>query len=272
MSGLPTEESFLKDVAEHKMTILLDQGVYRHLRFAKPSDINAHFELITGPGFLLYRGDMGCYEFERLPDMFNFFRSSELKINPDYWGEKLRSVSCFGEGFEVYDQKAFEDVINETTEDFIANNPEIDADELRQAVKDDVLSQGEFEVEARHAAGGFEFEGEQVFTDFFEHDLTKFTYHYIWCCYAIVWGIMQYDQAKTSVERPSGWYWVRKKDFADQYGIWEPAYWNSKIEKFSSVRFGGVPESEFIVGQELTAPDYNATLKAIADLKVFDNG
>jgi hypothetical protein len=74
------------------------------------------------------------------------------------------------------------------------------------------------------------------------------------------------------VERPSGWYWVRKKDCSDQYGIWEPAYWNSKIEKFSSVSFGGVPESEFIVGQKLTAPDYNATLKAIADLKVFDNG
>jgi hypothetical protein len=34
------------------------------------------------------------------------------------------------------------------------------------------------------------------FSDFWEHDLTEYTYHYIWCCYAIAWGIAEYDKAK----------------------------------------------------------------------------
>ena len=33
MSRQPTEETFLKDVEKHRMTVLLDNGVYRHLRF-----------------------------------------------------------------------------------------------------------------------------------------------------------------------------------------------------------------------------------------------
>jgi hypothetical protein len=72
-------------------------------------------------------------------------------------------------------------------------------------------------------------------------------------------------------KREAGWYWVARKNEESLDG-WSPAYWDPETKHFRSAFFSGVPESEFIVGQELTAPDYNATLKAIADLKVFDNG
>jgi hypothetical protein len=73
-------------------------------------------------------------------------------------------------------------------------------------------------------------------------------------------------------EREAGWYWVKRKDDEDTEENWTPAYWDPKTKHFRSAFFSGVPESEFIVWRKLTAPDYNATLKAIADLMVFDNG
>jgi hypothetical protein len=35
-----------------------------------------------------------------------------------------------------------------------------------------------------------------AFSDFWEHDLTDFTNRYTWCCYALAWGVSQYDKAK----------------------------------------------------------------------------
>jgi hypothetical protein len=71
-----TEEVFLKDVEKHEMKVLLDNGLYRHLRFAATGQYswNQWFEIITWPGKLAYSGDMGTYVFERIEDMFEFFR------------------------------------------------------------------------------------------------------------------------------------------------------------------------------------------------------
>jgi hypothetical protein len=45
-----TEDKFLVDVKAHQMTILRDDGVYRHLRFAKPRTNNQRFDLVTTEG------------------------------------------------------------------------------------------------------------------------------------------------------------------------------------------------------------------------------
>jgi hypothetical protein len=198
-----TEESFLNDISSHKMTVLLNNGLYRHIRFKRPNTGNMYFDLITAPDLLLYRGDMGCYEFERIPDMFEFFRSDresyqkqgkKVPINIGYWGEKLQSVSCFGDGYREYSQELFNEEIEELVQGFLEDNPEVDEEEFREAINDDVLSMGEFECEARHAVDYFEFNGRSVFCDFFEARLTRPTYHYTWACYAIAWGIQQYDK------------------------------------------------------------------------------
>ena len=41
----------------------------------------------------------------------------------------------------------------------------------------------------------FECDGFQ-FQDVWEIDMKTFSYHFIWCCYAIAWGIQQYDSMK----------------------------------------------------------------------------
>jgi hypothetical protein len=76
----------------HEMTVLHDEGLYRHLRFKSPDASWHWFDLITWPGCLTVRGDFGDgYTFARVPDMFEFFRDSSWKrgINPTYWAEKL---------------------------------------------------------------------------------------------------------------------------------------------------------------------------------------
>ncbi len=41
-------------------------------------------------------------------------------------------------------------------------------------------------------------EGGVELNDFWECDLKEYTFHFIWCCYAIVHAIELYDQYKTS--------------------------------------------------------------------------
>jgi hypothetical protein len=212
MNNQPTEESFLKDVAEHKMEILLDQGVYRHVRFARPGTNCYSFNLITGPGFLLYRGDMGCFEFERCRDMFGFFRPSEgdlayhkskgrnIPINLQYWSEKLEAAEK-NEGFKHFSDDVFRRNVIEGFKSYAYDMNRQDRKALKDKIREELFCDFDDERDAFCAAIDFEFTDSKgkrrhPFQDFWEHDCKEYNYHFVWCCYAIVWGIMQYDQAK----------------------------------------------------------------------------
>lgn len=204
MSNLVTEQTFLKEVVEHRMTVLLDNGVHRHLRFANPRSSNMSFELVTWPGYLAYVGDMGSYVFSRITDMFQFFRTPEsyrlgrdgsvLAINPCYWGEKLQAHDHV-DGYKEYSADLFREVIKEWLEDHELNSPE-----LLQAVEDEVLRYAdEGEHDARRAVDQFK-HGDFQFYDFWEAKLQTYTGRYLWCCYALTWGIAQYDAHKAAQE------------------------------------------------------------------------
>lgn len=194
-----TEQQFLKDTAEHQMTILQDEGTSRHIRFRKPGTICMGFDMITWPGYLCYTGDMGTYVFSRSPDMLEFFRTSghcrpengeTLPINFGYWAEKLQAVDKQS-GLTEYSPEKFRETILEILEEKGASG------ELRQAVKDDVLCAADDGHQAAYeAASCFRFEGRHVFPDFWEHSLSVYTVRFLWCCYALAWGIQKYDQAK----------------------------------------------------------------------------
>lgn len=206
-----TEKKFLKDVAEHKMEIIRDDGVNRHVRFKAPSTYNMHFDLVTWPGYLCYTGDMGTYVFKRTEDMFCFFRTDKgdfnfnrnggLSVNRGYWGEKLESIDR-SSGYKEYSEEKFKSIVNETVDEYIEENgwavAGTNAIELRDAVFQDVLCCAETDHDAWEAARDFNHEGFQ-FHDFWEHDLTDYTFHFIWCCYALAWGIEQYDKQKEQV-------------------------------------------------------------------------
>src|SRR4051812_9070143 len=84
--------AFASNVANHRLIVRHDQGLYRHLVFEQPEHSwNDRFELITVPGSLTITGDRGAHTFRRMTDMFQFFRSngSDHGINPHHWAEKL---------------------------------------------------------------------------------------------------------------------------------------------------------------------------------------
>lgn len=215
-----TEERFLGDVARHEMTIIRDDGVSRHIRFKRPDTICMHFDLITWPGYLCYTGDMGTYVFQRLTDMFEFFRADAARRNPEklhinlgYWTEKLVSIDGNRHGGKVkeFDGEKFRRAINKYRVGWMRSAKEsslLDKDgrrELWEAVDDDVLRHTEdgghrAELAAYDFCYGSHANPKKPygwqFTDFFENDLTEYTHSIVWCCYALAWGIKQYDASK----------------------------------------------------------------------------
>jgi hypothetical protein len=218
------KEQFLRDVGEHEMAVLRDAAVNRHLRFRKPGTICYGFDLITWPGHLLITGDCGSFLFRRLDDMFEFFRSDrkskdDLHLNPQYWSEKLIATDCNGrrggaatefskEKFEANIKRWFDDHFEfeisedaEPDEELVGNEPVSIAarkarrDAIWAEIESAVLSHSDNEHQAAQAAYDFEHDGFN-FQDFYEVDNTEYTFHFIWCAYAIAWGIKRYDEAR----------------------------------------------------------------------------
>jgi hypothetical protein len=203
-----TEQEFLKDIAEHKMTVLLDNGPHRCLRFAASGERSWFnwFMITTWPGYLAISGDMGSFVFCRLEDMFTFFRPRSehgLDINPSYWEEKCEAADRHN-GTEQYDADKFRRIVREVFDEFwnerSGKGKKKLMQECWQEIQDQVLC-AENEYEAHQNTSQFEYSFDHPawgnstfeFNDFWEHNLKSYTYRYLWCCYAIVWGIRQYD-------------------------------------------------------------------------------
>lgn len=229
MSHECTAESFLKDVAGHNMTVKMDNGIYRHLLFKAAKDSwNQWFEIITWPGVLTVHGDMGCWTFSRVSDMFTFFREEKLEINPDYWAEKLQHGTHGGrDGAKVWN----EDLFRKHLVDQLTNYYSLEGEDLEvvtQALKDEVLchdnkydlliatrdfscllpSKAEpLEDEHSGRLGGcvkaiVRNSERRARNDRFNKfqfdscelpDGKEYAYHFLWGCYSVVWAIQKYD-------------------------------------------------------------------------------
>jgi hypothetical protein len=191
-------ERFQDTIGEHQLTVIHDDGLHRHLRCARPKSGDRHFFITTWPGYLCISGDMGCYVFQRIEDMFEFFRNDDLGINPGYWAEKLQAGPHVApddltrewvpEKFEAKIKEWFEQATDEWDDER--------KDEAWSDVEISVLTECEHEYSAIRAAIDFTFEDKELFQDFWEVDCKKWNSNYLWCCYAVVWAIQQYDAAK----------------------------------------------------------------------------
>lgn len=201
MSKRPTDidqARFLRDVAEHQVTIVHDvpSAAVRVIRFAKPGSSIRAFTLTTWPGYLAYSGDMGTFVFARLRDMFECFRAPadtdlDRRINPGYWAEKVEAACR--EGVKEFRVELFKERIQEWLDGMEASP------ELRQAVADEMpsdLQDGDSNTAYAWAMQFSDDGNRPVFQDFWEVDCTEYTFRFMWCCYALVWGIDQYDRAR----------------------------------------------------------------------------
>jgi len=237
-----TAERFKRDTKDHEMTVLHEDGLYRHLRFRKPAGGYSEywFDLVTWPGVLVIRGDMETFAFSRAEDMLAFFRECG-RVNPGYWGEKL--LAPRSRDVRRYSEDKFRQIITETAAENEAQWPG-----LGEAVEREFFGvmptwDTSHEHPAREGLREFGFGdtwsascacGEKTsgmtedaahrwrsghisdantapgrshrsevrrvagfrFTDTWEWDLNDWTYQYLWCCHAIVFGIGLYDAAK----------------------------------------------------------------------------
>jgi hypothetical protein len=176
-----------------------EDGLYRHIRCSRPDTGCGSFDVITWPGYLAFVGDMGDFVFSRLPDMFNFFRGPDGRINPGYWAEKVKSKSCFGKGVEVFSVEKFHESVRYMARQTLDLE---DGDDLPEDVIDelDALLRAEDEWECVSEVRNFSSDRFD-FTDFFEYDNNEYTYHFIHCLRGIVWTINRYDEQKASAEK-----------------------------------------------------------------------
>ena len=201
MSRKPSTTSFLRDVKDHQMVILHDDGVCRNIRFAKPDSFCMHFNVTTWPGCLCFSGDMGCYVFSRLPDMFNFFRrpagdKSKLPVNPGYWGEKVQAEDKHSP-VQEFSKSKFRRVINK-----IMYSSKL-SKEARAEVKDQVLDRLDDcngGHEAKAAAYHFS-SGDFCFQDLWDYDFKEHSDRFLWCCYAVSYAVQEYDQQKVWAQK-----------------------------------------------------------------------
>lgn len=200
----PTAAGFANTIHGHGMQILLNNGIYRHLRFKRPGTTCFWFDIVTVPGALIYTGDMGGYTFRRLEDMFEFFRSDRGRINPSYWAEKVEAVDR-NDGITKFSEDKFNAAVKEHLSDWIRSNAgrttRKERRDLYDAVLDEVLGAdgdvGGFRKQC--AAHDFSHKVNDritfYFQDFWERNVEEYSYRFIWCCRALVWAIAQFDAA-----------------------------------------------------------------------------
>lgn len=222
-----TEKEFLNQVKDHVLEVIRDDGVHRHIRLRKPGTMCEHFDLITWPGYLCYTGDMGTYVFSRLNDMFEFFRTDRrteylaskgltLGINLSYWAQKVEAgdKSSSGNGIKEF----CIETAHESARDYVKNHTDhlgpcdFDDDAEKQIQTDrlaslttelqDEIYSTDDEYSFTQAVRDFEHDGFE-FVDFWEYTTDAYTYRFVWCCYALAWGIQKYDDAKNPEEVPA---------------------------------------------------------------------
>ena len=184
-----TKEQFLHDVSGHTIEIKHDSGLFRYFTLRNGGALNRHFNIGTTPDFIQITGDMGCLTFKpgHSEDALIFFRQKELEINDKYWSEKLCGPAA---EIKQFNPTLFKNSLFEAMRDEECLNANIWDD-----VQAEVLV-AENENEARDYMRTFRSGTFPPFQDSDEFDFTEYKPNYLWCLYAIVWGIEKYDEAK----------------------------------------------------------------------------
>lgn len=205
MDTIDVRKRFAEDTKDHRLEIVHDDGVHRCLYVSKASTSSYSFWITTWPGRLCFSGDMGCYVFSRLHDMFQFHRRGAKgesgKISFSYWAEKVEAEDrhCKVEKFEA---AAFAAAARAQLAEYIAEHEGINADDQERLTEEVDQAVGYAEdgdvLSAYRAMDDAEHGRRRPFQDFSETNCDELTWSFVWCCYAIEWAIDLYDAAKAA--------------------------------------------------------------------------
>ncbi|MEU0831238.1 hypothetical protein [Streptomyces sp. NPDC005969] len=198
-SSTPNDTSPAARFAGHQATVLMEDGLYRHLRFETPGKRGAYaFELITWPYNLVVKaGWTFHFDIDATPDMFVLFRNTAFsgEINPGYWQEKVRAGRDEIEGFDpdLFERQVKQYVVHSIRDGEAPRG--IGAEVTRE-----IFEMGDIDHEygARAALEDFRYDGWD-FGDLSEWDFRDYTPGFLHCCHAIRHGIDVYDAARKAV-------------------------------------------------------------------------
>lgn len=211
-----TDTRFLLDAAHHRLDVIRDDGVYRHLRMKEPGTSCYYYDIITWPGYLTVTGDMGTWTFSRTHDMFRFFGGWTGEINTGYWSEKLEAGagrSAYSFLAQEYDHDEFCSSLREWLssyfeEDDEESEPDVDWDDesdepdsdksrIREIVRD--LCREDFGNDMLAYQAVYDADWPEC-VDVWElcADITykSYSHHFCWILYAITWAISKYRNSK----------------------------------------------------------------------------
>lgn len=197
MEHICAKERFKRDIRDHRMTIIRDDDVHRHIQFKRPNTGAYSFDIITWPGHLAISGDCGSYTFARVRDMVDFFAGGNCDpyfINPSYWGEKLQSVDRDG-GYKRFSGEKLAEIFK-----IWMDEHDFDDDEAKERLKAaldwsdwgrGVESYGDAIHAIDEISSEADYPGFQI-DDLWDYNTEDFTRRYIWCVRAIRWAVTKY--------------------------------------------------------------------------------
>lgn len=157
LANIAAGEQFAKDTEKHVLTVLHDDGPYKHLLLKTPGESFYWYELIFWPGMLTMSGDMGTWSFRPYgnTDVMAWFRSNPdrklraddgYRINPDYWTQKLEAGHLRGHKVaKEYDSTLLAQHLIETLRDRADGVPQLVIDTAVERMRADLISGfGEF--------------------------------------------------------------------------------------------------------------------------------
>lgn len=173
---------FTQDTAKHCLTVLHDQGHYRHLRWAVPgSGINA-VEVTTIPGSLFVTGDMGSFTFHRhgTIDMLasGFFAN---RSSYDYWASKCEAADT-RVGLREFSTDVLKATVNSYIEDWADGDESAQVNLSQEA---EVILDAETVEDAYNRLSDFDYD-DLRFDDIDESSVTEFTFQFRWICRALM--------------------------------------------------------------------------------------
>lgn len=179
----PTQyRRLLANTADHELRVLHADGLYRHLRFQRPGTSIWSWDLVTWPGNLAIKGDIGeGLIFSREDDMLRFFDHGQPDghINAGYWAEKLSRGS--------------RDVMEFSPVKFRRWVKNQDSD-----IEDDpFVSERESAIESTDEAIAF-LNDLNICWDYEDPESWRdYRYHFILALHAILWGAKKYHAEVT---------------------------------------------------------------------------
>ena len=182
---------FRASTPNHELTVLHDDGLYRHLRMAQPGTGIWSWNVVTWPGYLNICGDIGSgFTFVRESDMLAWFDTrgygdyhgdGSPHLQADYWAEKL-TAACRESAWSFDPAMVLTNIRTNLEERGVPG------DELAEIMADATAS-SETEHELRSwLYEALEFSG----WDTWEWDYRSLDHHYLLACYAIAATVRAY--------------------------------------------------------------------------------